>query len=209
MRYARLFSHLSLLFSTSLALSYQLWAPDAAFAAPSGDATRFLKAKQSEVSRYVKQSQKDRLKQAMEGMLDYEELSKRSLGDEWNKRKASERKSFVALLRQLVEKNYEDNIRGTLNYSVSYVKEDKKGEDVQVFTLAKSKKSRRSPAVSIDYSLRNVSGRWMIFDIVTDGVSLVENYRQQFKRILKKNGWKGLLERMEKKVRASEASTKT
>lgn len=170
-----------------------------ALAAPSS-ASRFLKTKQTEVAGYVRKSQDDKLKSAMKGMLDYEELSKRALASEWDKHSKKEREAFVALLKKLVERNYEDNIRSTLDYKVNYVREKKKSDEVIVFTVAKSKKQRRSPSISIDYRLKQEDGNWLIFDIITDGVSLVNNYRQQFRRILRKDGWDGLMDRMRSKA---------
>ena len=65
-----------------------------------------------------------------------------------------------------------------------------------VRTTARSKKERRKPPIEIAYALHQVEGKWRVFDVVTDGVSMVRNYRGQFARILRKDGWDGLLQRM-------------
>ncbi len=71
-----------------------------------------------------------------------------------------------------------------------------RGQVVTVRTLASSASNRRDPAVSIDYQMMKVGNTWRVFDISTDGVSLVRNYRTQFNRIIERDGWDALIARM-------------
>lgn len=174
-------------------------------------ATAFLRSKQAKVSALMKKSgsssaRDSKLQGLIDGLLDYDELAKRALDEEWDRRKAKGRERFVALLRQLVERNYRDNVRNTLDYAISYNAEVKQGEAAVVKTVAKSTKNRRSPPITIDYSMHRVGKQWSIFDVRTDGVSLVENYRNQFRRIIRKDGWDGLMQRMEKRVAAQKSA---
>lgn len=138
--------------------------------------------------------------QLFEGMLDYEELARRSLSRHWAERTPAQQSEFVTLIRQLVERGYQDNLQRTANFDVRVLGSETQGDATLVRTEARSRTNRRAPAVQIDYSLRQVGGRWRVFDIHTDGVSLVSNYRSQFNRILGREGWDGLIARMRQRV---------
>ncbi len=135
-------------------------------------------------------------------MLDIQELGRRSLGRHWGERTPAEREQFIGLLQQLVQRAYQDNLQRTLEFDVRVTRTEAQGEAFLVHTEARSRSNRRAVPLQIDYSVRQVSGRWRIFDIQTDGVSLVSNYRSQFNRIIGRDGWAGLITRMEERVRA-------
>jgi phospholipid transport system substrate-binding protein len=164
---------------------------------------RVLRADASTASaRTRRDAQLDRM---LSELLDYDTLSQRSLAKHWEDRSPSERKDFVALLQQLVERSYKRNLENTLGYSVRYTGAEAQDEGVLVQTVARSKKNPRAPAVSIDYRLHKVDGQWRVYDVITDGVSMVRNYRNQFNRIISKDGWSGLLERMRSKLASEDA----
>ena len=129
-------------------------------------------------------------------LLDLEELSRLALRDHWESRTPEQRAEFVSLLRRLVQEQYERNLERTMNYTVTYDGADVRGQVVTVRTLARSGTNGRAPAVSIDYQMKKVGNVWRVFDIATDGVSLVRNYRTQFNRIITRDGWDALIARM-------------
>ncbi|MBK8590981.1 MAG: ABC transporter substrate-binding protein [Sandaracinaceae bacterium] len=137
-----------------------------------------------------------RLSTLVSELLDLEELSRQALRDHWDTRTPAQREEFVSLLRQLVQEQYERNLERTMNYTVTYDGADVRGQVVTVRTLASSASNRRAPAVSIDYQMVKVGNTWRVFDISTDGVSLVRNYRTQFNRIIERDGWDALIARM-------------
>lgn len=137
-----------------------------------------------------------RLSTLVSELLDLEELSRQALRDHWDTRTPAQREEFVSLLRQLVQEQYERNLERTMNYTVTYDGADVRGQVVTVRTLASSASNRRAPAVSIDYQMMKVGNTWRVFDISTDGVSLVRNYRTQFNRIIERDGWDALIARM-------------
>ncbi len=133
--------------------------------------------------------------------LDYDTLSKLSLDQEWTQRSPKERKQFVSLLRQLVERQYQRNMESTLRYKVTWVgSEPIDDANALVKSSARSRKKKRQPPVEIDYSMRPDGKQWRVWDISTDGVSLVKNYKRQFRRVIRDEGWQGLIDRMEKKL---------
>ena len=131
--------------------------------------------------------------------LDVDELGRRALKDHWAKLTEEQKKEFSKLLRQLVEANYLKALRSQLEYSVAYVGESPKDSAVSVATEVRSSKNGRKQTMSIDYVLHENANAWRVFDLVTDGVGLVENYRSQFNKVIAKEGVAGLLDRMRKK----------
>ena len=180
------------------AASVLFGAPAPALAAPGAEAT--LKAKQVELTDLVKKDDKAKLDRAFDDILDYATLAKDSLGDLWAERKAEERAEFQKLLTEIVRGAYRKSIKRTLSYDVEYKGESKIEGGTLVRTVAKSRENSREEPISLDYGMHEVGGRFRIRDIVTDGASLVANYRNQFRRVVKQQGFPELLNRMRKKI---------
>lgn len=136
----------------------------------------------------------------MNDLLDYEELAKRALSDHWATLDGAKKTEFVRLLRGLVERNYQNSLRSTLDYEVSYLGEQQAATGIVVRTTARSRRQRRAPEVSIDYTLIRIGDKFRVVDIATDGVSLVRNYRSQFNRIINRDGFDALLTRMRERL---------
>ena len=132
--------------------------------------------------------------------LDVDSLGERALRDHWAKLSPDQQKEFMTLLRQLIESNYIKGLRSNLKYKVEYLGEKNKGKSVVVSTEVKTRRRNRPYTLSIDYVLRDDGGKLRAFDVITDGVGLVENYRAQFNKIIAKHGFDGLLKRMRKKA---------
>lgn len=142
----------------------------------------------------------ERLTRILNQLLDYDSLSEAALSDHWETRSEEQRTQFVSLLRQLVERNYENNLERILEYEVSYDDERRRGERTIVTTSARSRTQRRQPPVEIEYTMRRDGRRWRVVDVTTDGVSMVRNYREQFNRIIDRDGWDELIARMERRL---------
>jgi phospholipid transport system substrate-binding protein len=139
----------------------------------------------------------------LSSFLDVDELGRRALRDHWSKLTDAQKKEFSTLLRELVEANYLRALRSQLDYKVSYLSETSTDSGVRVATEVSSVKNGRKQTISIDYVLHENNDSWRVFDLVTDGVGLVENYRSQFNKVVAKEGIDGLLARMRKKKAAS------
>jgi phospholipid transport system substrate-binding protein len=168
-------------------------------AAPT-QAQRFLETRHAEVDRVLRQGPGDarnrRLGTLLDNLLDYPELARRALGRHWEGRSAAERREFSELLEQLVARSYQDNLQRTLSFEVDYLGAEPVSEGVLVKTRARDRRNRRAQPVEIDYSMHRVGDAWRVYDVHTDGVSLVENYRSQFNRIIDREGFPGLLTKM-------------
>jgi phospholipid transport system substrate-binding protein len=179
-------------------------ATEAQAAAPS-EAQRFLQARHQEVNRLLSQpaneARNQRLEQLLDGLLDYQELARRALARHWEGRSPAERQRFSTLLHDLVSRSYKDNLQRTLSFEVQYLGEDPQGDDsVVVRTRARNRQNRRAQPVEIDYVMHRDATGWRVYDVSTDGVSLVDNYRTQFNRIIDREGFDGLLRRMQTRI---------
>lgn len=136
--------------------------------------------------------------------LDIGELTQRALVDHWAKLTEAQRKDFLDTLRALIEDNYVKGLRANLDYKVTYLGEapGDKGTIV-VKTQIEATKKGRPIKIAVDYVLMEQGGKLRCFDVKTDGVGLVANYRAQFNKIIAKDGFDGLLNRMKKKRAAA------
>ena len=133
-------------------------------------------------------------------LLDVDELGKRALVDHWKDIPAAKQKELLDTLRALIEDNYVKGLRANLEYTVDYTGETKQDDGtVLVSTIVKTQKHGRPYEIHVDYVLTDESGKLKVFDVKTDGVGLVENYRQQFDKIISKDGVDGLIGKMKKK----------
>jgi phospholipid transport system substrate-binding protein len=168
-----------------------------------GGATDVVKSKQTALFDLIKQGTPESEKKVaalFDEMLDYQALTEGSLGSEWAPRTDAEKAQFSDLLKQLVRKGYERNLKKILNFGVEYVSEDAADGAVMVKTKAKSKTDAREEPVEIVFKLAQKGGTWRVQDIVTEGVSLVSSYRSQFTKIVKKDGFPALIQKMKDKL---------
>ncbi len=150
-------------------------------------------------------SAKEELKSVVNQLLDYQELAHRALAQHWDTITPTQRGEFVATLKQLIEKNYVRQLRNaTLDYQVIYKGENVADSVATVDTVVKVKTKGKSTESSIDYKLRKIDDRWMVFDIITDEVSMVRNYRNQFNKIITNESYDALLRKMRKKIEESD-----
>jgi len=148
----------------------------------------------------AKEIKKEKLVAIYEHMFDEVELSKRTLARHWNALDMAQRQEFVQLFRQVLEKAYIDKILSYTNEKVAFDKETMLAEgqaEVQTRIITSSKE------IPISYRVILRDGAWRVYDVVVEGVSLVQNYRSQFNEILAKNAPKELLEILRKKVKES------
>src|SRR5262245_65948930 len=103
-------------------------------------------------------------------MLDYNALAEQSLGSEWAARSDDEKAQFTDLLKQLVQKAYERNLKKILGFEVNYTGENADGAAVMVKTQSKSKTDARAEPIEIVFKMVDKGGKWKVNDIVTEGV---------------------------------------
>jgi ABC-type transporter MlaC component len=141
---------------------------------------------------------------SVRGFLDIDQLGKRAMIDNWPKLTKPQQDQFLSLLRALIEDSYVHGLRANLEYQIEYTGEstDKDG-NVIVTTKINTKRKGRPYSLEIDYVLIKDGDKLRAWDVKTDGVGLVENYRSMFDKIIDKDGFDGLIAKMKKKQAAS------
>jgi phospholipid transport system substrate-binding protein len=146
----------------------------------------------------AKEIEKEKLRLIYERMFDDVELSKRTLARNWNSLNVAQRKEFVLLFRQVLEKAYIDKILAYTDEKIVFARETMvSGTQAEVQT----KIVTSSKEIPISYRVLLKDGAWKVYDVVIENVSLVLNYRTQFNDILAKNTPEQLLETLRKKVK--------
>ena len=136
------------------------------------------------------------LKKSISAIFDYSEMAKRSLGKHWNVRTPAEKKQFAELFATLLENSYAGKIESYNNEKIVYIKEIVEEE----FAEIKSKVvTAARDEFTLDYRLFKQNGKWMVYDVVIEGVSLVSNYRSQFNKIITANGYDKLVKKLQSK----------
>jgi phospholipid transport system substrate-binding protein len=141
-----------------------------------------------------KARRRQQIKQTVDRRFDYEEMAKRSLPN-WNQLGAPQRREFVGLFAELLETSYADKLEKYSGEKVAYQGERVEGDRAEVKTML----LRRNDRIPINYRLLNKS-QWLVYDVVIEGVSLVNNYRSQFSRIISESSYQELVRRLRTKV---------
>lgn len=136
------------------------------------------------------------LRKIADDRFDWEELAKRSLALHWAERTPEEKREFVSIFSDLLDRSYMGKIEGYKNEKILYVKESIEGD----YATVESKViTQREVEVPIDYRLRKKGSDWLIFDVSIEGVSLVNNYRVQFNKILLSSSYPELVKKLKLK----------
>lgn len=134
--------------------------------------------------------------------FDFDEMSKRVLGRTWRTLNDADKKYFVSLFTKLLEHAYFGKIEDYSKQKVVFKEQRLRDDRAQVITEIVDK----DVSVSVSYIMMLENDVWMVYDIVVEGVSLVRNYMDQFKEILRKEGYPNLLKQVEDKVTELEQS---
>jgi phospholipid transport system substrate-binding protein len=188
-------------FLTLALASFSLAVAPLASADAEPPAQAFIRKKQEELTALLKAGKPDtEVDKVFNSLLNYDALAEASLGSEWAPRTAEEKAEFTKLLSQLVRNSYRKNLKNTLGYKISYTKTEKvNGRDV-VYTEAENLKKPREEKVEINYFVTGEGDQRRIVDVVTEQTSMVGSYRSNFTKVIKKDGFAKLIEKMKKKV---------
>jgi phospholipid transport system substrate-binding protein len=140
-------------------------------------------------------------KKVAEETLAVRDLAQRVLGPEWTKLKSTEQKDFTRLLTDLFQKvAYPRSAEFFGDLQIEFRDEKITGDKAVVETMVSHPKEGQ---VGIDYQLRQTNGKWMIEDVLLDGVSLLTNVRSQIQQVIAKESYQGLVKRMREKLAES------
>jgi phospholipid transport system substrate-binding protein len=149
-------------------------------------------------------AKRDEMRKIVTGFLDFEELARRSLARNWDGLSAKQRNEFVATLRDLIERSYIKQVHGSPNYDLAFEKETIDGSEADVTATLHSMARGKKVDVAIEYKLLYADGKWLVYDVITDEQSMLENYRAEFSKIINKESFEALLKRMKKKLEEKE-----
>jgi phospholipid transport system substrate-binding protein len=137
-------------------------------------------------------------------IFDFEETAKRSLGPHWQARTPAERQEFVTLFTDLLEHAYFSKIEQYGGEKVAYLGDTLNGDLATVRSKIVTPKGTEIP---IDYRMLRRNGRWLVYDVIIEGVSLVGNYRTQFNKIIQTSSWNDLMQRLRSKSLGNSTSS--
>jgi len=151
-----------------------------------------------------KAEQRQKFWAIVEPVFDFEEVSKRTLARNWRKFNDSQQERFVAVFSDLLGNIYVDRIQGgysdeTIEFDEQFIHDARPLAVVKTFIV--SERNR----IPVDYSLIKKDGNWRVYDVKVEGISLIKNYRSQFKEILSRETPDQLIERLKQKVAEQEA----
>jgi phospholipid transport system substrate-binding protein len=138
-----------------------------------------------------------------EDVFDYPDTAQRALGPHWNARTPQERQEFVQLFADLLDRAYVGKIDLYQGEKVRYVGETIEGDQATVKTRIVTK---RGSEVPIDYRMHLANGRWLVFDVIIEGVSLISNYRTQFNKVVQTESYQALVQKLKAKETEPAAS---
>jgi len=142
---------------------------------------------------------KSQIRRKMDELMDYEVLCRRALGEKWTSLSPAQRSDFAGTLRALVDRAYVDALTGGGDYRVTLEAETIEGDQARVTGFRNDRSLGRR--VPIEYSVIYRQGRWRVSDVVIDGIGLVESYRREFDRIVKRQSFDSLLAAMKERLR--------
>jgi len=138
-----------------------------------------------------------RIRKAVDERFDWKEMSKRTLARHWKKRTQQEKEEFIDLFGKLLERTYLDKVEGYSGEQVLYVGERVDGNYGIVVVKIITKKDTE---ILVKYKLKKKGGKWLVYDISIEGVSLVNNYRKQFNSIMTRSSYEDLIKKLRTKV---------
>ena len=140
-----------------------------------------------------KKERVDRLREALDAIFDYEEMAKRALGRHWRQRTPAEQEEFVKLFRDFLERVYSDKINLYAGQKVRFGREVMDNEFAQVESTIIQPKGEE---IAVVYKLRQVNGQWKVYDAIVENISIVNNYRSQFDRVISSSSYEELVKRL-------------
>jgi phospholipid transport system substrate-binding protein len=149
---------------------------------------------------------REQLRQVISARFDFVEMARRSLGPEWRRRTTAEQQEFVNLFTDLLQENYIGTIESYSGDKVNYGREilDQGSAEVQTILTTGGEAN-----YSINYRLHLVSQDWRVYDVVIENISLVNNYRSQFNRVIGKSSYEELVRSMKEKTLSGRGAPRT
>jgi len=144
---------------------------------------------------------REKLRKTIGKRFDYHQMVMRSLARDWNNRTPKERKDFQELFKKLLESSYASKLESYSDEEINYVGEVVKGK----YALVKTEIVRRDGTIEVNYKMFQNNGEWKVYDFLIEGVSMIRNYRSQFTKIIRKESFSALVQKLATKVEKIES----
>ncbi len=147
----------------------------------------------------TKSAQRDEIWKVVRPMFDFEEISKRAVARDWRRFSPQEKTTFADVFAQFLGNTYIDKIQGEYhNEQIVYLSQEFYSD---LYAEVKTNLVREALVIPVNYRLiKNDDGKWQVYDIIVEGVSLVKNYRTQFASILRTKKPADLIEQLNRKL---------
>jgi len=143
-----------------------------------------------------KKERREQIRRIIFSRFDFAEMAKRSMGSNWRNLNSKEQDEFVRLFTDLLERAYIDQIEAYNDEKIVYLKEmlDQDYAEVQSRII-----TSKGEEISLNYRTHLADKEWKVYDVVVENISLVNNYRSQFNRIITNSSYEELIRRMKEK----------
>lgn len=136
------------------------------------------------------------LKQILFARFDFTEMARRSLGSNWRRRTPKEQAEFVHLFTDLLEHAYTETIESYTNEKIVYLGDKVDGNYAEVRSKIITSQGQE---FAIDYRTHLVGHEWRVYDVIIENVSMVNNFRSQFNRVISHDSYNELVRRLKEK----------
>ena len=170
-----------------------------------GTIEKVIKIVQDEALTNDKQARRVALRKIIAERFNYRQMVMRSLAKNWDVRSDQERQEFIALFKSLLENSYANKLEAYRDEEINYIDEMIKGK----YALVKTEIVRKSSTIGVDYKLIQENGNWQVYDFVIEGVSMIRNYRSQFTKIIRRDSYEVLVQKLTDKIKEIEQDSKT
>ena len=144
-----------------------------------------------------KKERNDRLREIVYSLFDFHEMGKRSLGSYWRKLTPQQQQEFVPAFRDFLEKIYADRVDLYNGQKAIFLKEVVDRDYAEVYSKIVNKKGTE---IAVIYKMRRADGGWKVYDVAVENISLVNNYRAQFSRLMANSSFEELMKKMKEKT---------
>ena len=148
-----------------------------------------------------KKVRRQKLRKIIENQFHYPLMVRGSLGKKnWSKRTPEEKAEFITLFKKLLESSYASKLESYSDEKINYLGEEVRGK----FAKVRTEIVRKDATIPVDYKFYNDNGKWLVIDFSIADVSMVKNYNAQFKKIIYKESYEALVQKLAKKVKELE-----
>ena len=139
------------------------------------------------------------IRRVIQKSFDFSLMAKNSLGSVYGRLSAGQRQEFLTTFSYLFERSYTRLVLDFLKKeNIKYDKEQRQGSGARVNT----RMMRTNETIPVDYLVRPQGQSWLLYDVIVDGVSILDNYKRQFAQVIRTNSFDFLLKKMKTQMRA-------